>query len=324
MNVAILCKYGPVSEALLRYLKDHETRLVNDKPALVQSVPDADVLVMSNGGFPFRFVDGDVFASAPRLRLVQLFGVMWDALDLGVATERGIPVANVPGANSLGVAEIALFLVFALAKRARSIEQAWREQRLGRPEGVQLCGKTLCIVGFGHIGCAVAIRARAMGMNVVVVNRTPNWAMARAVGALEAYGVDDLEAALRQSQVVLLAVPLNDATIGLIDSRMLAAMPKGSFLVNVARGPVVDREALWTALEAGHLGGYGADVWWEEPAHPSDPLLQRDDVFFTPHIGGATREALESAACAVRENIERVARGLPPHNVVNGRGTPGH
>ncbi|MBI4504717.1 MAG: 3-phosphoglycerate dehydrogenase [Chloroflexi bacterium] len=319
MKLVVLCKYDRNATVLMQHLAGHETQLVKDRSSLAAALVDADVLLLSNAGLAFRFVDEAVLAAAPRLRLVQLFGVGWDALDLDAATRRGIPVASVPGANNMSVAEIALFLLFAVAKKARLMERAWREGRLGVPEGVELCGKTLCIVGFGRIGLMVAVRARALGMNVVVVNRSANWAMAKAVGAQAAYGVDELPEALRQADAVLLTVPLDEATRGMMNAATLAAMPPGSFLVNVARGAVVERAALAAALDSGHLAGYGTDVWWEEPARPDDPLLQRDDVFFAPHIGGATAEAMALQGRIIRENLDRVAGGLPPRHLVNAR-----
>ncbi len=318
MRIAYLSGYGTIPEENRRHLAGHDLRLVADKPSLMRALPEADVLVMSNGGLPFRFVDGEALDTGTALRLIQLRGVTWDALDLDAATRRGIPVANVPGGNSISVAELALFLMFAVAKRARLIERTWRERKLGGPQGVDLCGKRLCIVGFGRIGLTVAVRARSLGMDVVVVNRSPNRAMARAAGASAAYGIEELETALRGSHFVLLSLPLNESTIGLMDARMLAAMPRGSYLINVSRGPVVARQALEAALDAGHLAGYGTDVWWQEPAPPDDPLLQRDDVFHTPHMGAATAETRELASRMAAENVARVERGLPPLHVVNG------
>jgi D-3-phosphoglycerate dehydrogenase len=140
----------------------------------------------------------------------------------------------------------------------------------------------------------------------------------RTAGISKVFEVGRLKEALSESDFVVLALPLNDATYNLMNTDEFAAMKPGAMLVNVSRGNHVKRTALEAAMKSGRLGGYGADVWWTEPADPGDPLLQDPLVYVTPHIGGETREAIDRMSVAARENVDRVLQGKPLQDVVNG------
>ncbi len=163
------------------------------------------------------------------------------------------------------------------------------------PLGIELCGKTLTIVGHGRSGRALAERATALGMHV----RTANSSTSRA----------DLHAMLGESDAISLHLPLTDATVDLIDDAAFAAMKPGALLVNCARGPIVNRAALERALAAGSLGGLGLDVYWQEPWNPDDPLYARDDIVVMPHTGGSTRESFNRIADIVADNIRSLHGG---------------
>lgn len=260
---------------------------------LPEALRDANVILPSNAP-----VDRAAIEAPERLLLVQQPAVGTDGIDLAAARDRGVPVCNAPGTNPPSVAEAALFLMLALARRLKRAERAFAEARIGVPLGVELCGKTLLVVGLGQSGSRLARAAEALGMRVLAArSSTP-----RA----------DLLAMCTQTDVLSVHCPLTPATRGLIGAEALAALRPGALLVNCARGPIVDRDALAHALASGRLGGAGLDVYWREPWDPADPLLARDDVVTMPHIAGSTEEAFARIADIVVENVRRITAGEPP------------
>jgi phosphoglycerate dehydrogenase-like enzyme len=259
----------------------------------------------------------DAALGSPRLRLVQQFGAGLEGVDIEAASRRGVYVANVPSgetANADSVAEHAILLMLALARRLPRAQDNLRERRIGAPMGTTLMGKTAAIVGFGGIGRALARRLRALGMRTVAVSRRGPRG--------DDDGVDlhvptsDLRGALSQADFVIVATPLTEETTGLIGKDAFANMKRGAFLINVARGPVVDRAAFLDALQSGKLAGAGLDVFWEEPPDPADPLFSFE-VVATPHIGGATDVSLQGIAREVAANVNRLRRGEALRNCAN-------
>lgn len=282
--------------------------------ALAEQVGEAHVLLVRS--LP---VTREVIDAAPRLRLIQRPGVHLEGVDLEYAAAKGIPVCNVPAALTHGgndVAEHVMFLALALAKRYREALVSLGARRVGAPSTHVLRGKTFGIVGLGRTGSAVVPMARGFGMRV--------WAVKRSVsaGMREASGLDWLETErhlpelLRESDFVSLHVPLNRQTEKLIGQAELAMMKPGAFLINVARGRVVDRDALRAALGEGRLAGAGLDVFWDEPIDPADPLLALSNVIATPHVANMTLETIETIAAAAVDNIRRIRSGLPPAHEV--------
>jgi phosphoglycerate dehydrogenase-like enzyme len=261
--------------------------------SLAELVRDAHVILPSNAG-----LDASTLAAAPHVRLVQQPAAGTDGIDRDAARARGVPVCNVPGANAASVAETALFLMLALARRLPEARRAFRERTVGAPVGRELRGKTVGIIGLGRSGSALAEAARGLGMNVLGVRS----------GSTRA----ELDALLASADVVSLHCPLTDATRGLLDGAAFRRMKRGAFLVNCARGAIVDRTAVQEALSDGTLGGFGIDAHWQEPWDPDDPLYQRDDVVALPHVGGTTEEAFGRIADVVVENVRRVARSEAP------------
>lgn len=262
---------------------------------LVEEVAAAppDVLLPSNA-----HIDAAVIAAAaPRLRLIQQPAAGTDAIDVAAAAACGVPVCNAPGANQTAVAEAALLLLLLLARRWPVAQRAFAAGTIGAPLGVELAGRQLTVVGMGRTGQAVAARAAALGM--------------RVVGATSATSRPALHALLATSDTVSLHCPLTAATRGLIDADALAALPAHALVVNLARGPVIDRPALEAALARGHLGGVGLDVFWHEPWEPADPLYADPRVVTLPHVAGSTEEAFAAIAAIVVDNVARVQRGEP-------------
>ncbi len=237
--------------------------------------------------------------AAPRLRWIARAGAGLDNIDVAAAKERGIEVLNVPGANAVAVAELVFGLLLALLRHIPAATAsvrggAWEKARF---MGRELRGKTLGIVGLGKIGRAVAQRARAFEMSCVGCDPLVPDDQIRAMGIEPAR----FEFLLPRAEILTLHLPLTPETRGLIGSKELASLPRGAFLVNAARGGLVDEEALAEALDKEHIAGAALDVFSEEPPVGSR-FLAHPRVVLTPHIGAATREAQE----AVGEEIVRL------------------
>jgi phosphoglycerate dehydrogenase-like enzyme len=277
---------------------------------LARQVDNAHVLLVRS--VP---VTREVIDAAPRLRLIQRPGVHIESVDIGYAGARGIPVCNVPASLTHGgndVAEHVMFLALALAKRYREALVSLGARRVGTPSTHVLRGKVFGIIGLGRTGSAVVQMARGFGMRVWAVKRTVSEGMRAAMG-MEWLETDrHLPELLRESDFVSLHVPLNKQTEGLIGAAEIALMKPSAFLINVARGRVVDRSALLAALREKRLAGAGLDVYWDEPIDPNDPLLALPNVVATPHVANMTLETIETIARAAADNIRRVQAGLPP------------
>lgn len=270
---------------------------------LARALPQADgvVMVMERPALTARLVE-----LAPRLRVACRFGAGYDNFDVAALTRRRIPLATTGGANADAVAEHALYLMLALAKRGPALDRAVKRGAWPRSLGnVELRGRTCAIVGYGRIGRALAQRVCAFDMKVVVVDpHVP--------------GSAALADALPQADFVVLACALTPQTRGLMDAANLQRMKPGAFLVNVARGPLVDGQALAAALQAGRIAGAGLDVLETEPPSPENPLLARDDVVLTPHVAGHVATAHERAALACAQAALAGLDGrLDPAVVVN-------
>lgn len=285
--------------------------------AAPDAIGPADVIVPAMGRVDAALMD----RAEPRL--VQQFGVGLEGVDLAAAAARRIPVANVPAAdtgNAAAVAEIAVLHLLALLRRSSEATAALRAGRLGEPVGRSLVGLGVVLVGLGAIGREIALRLAPFGVRLTGVGRRPPAEVGAAVRALPlaAYHRSaELKEALAGADVVVLAAALTPETRGMIGEAELAAMPPGGWLVNVARGALVDRAALLGALRSGHLAGAGLDVFAEEPVDPEDPLLA-ENVSATPHLGAVTRESYAAMARAVAANVERLRRGEPLRNLVRG------
>ena len=271
----------------------HVTLTVWDRVTpLPVALRDAHVILPSNALLDRAAIE------APRdLVLIQQPAVGTEAIDLAAARDRGVPVCNAPGTNPPSVAEAALFLILALARRLPRARRAFEEARIGVPLGIELCGRTLLVLGSGQSGSRVARAAEALGM--------------RVLGARSSTTRTELLAMCTQADVLSVHCPVTPKTRGIVDAELLRALRPGAFVVNCARGPVLDRAAVEAALTAGHLGGLGLDVYWEEPWDPSDPLFRRDDVVTLPHVAGSTEEAFGRIADIVAENVRRASAGEP-------------
>ena len=293
-----------------------------DPAEIRRRIADADAIVVRTA-----VIDRAVIDAAPRLAIVSRHGVGYDAVDVAAAAERSIPVTITPLANSVSVAEHAMFMLLALAKNARENDAAVRGDRF-EPARVSmkpldLAGRNLLVVGFGRTGSRVAPRAIGFGMRVHAYDPYV------APGVMAAAGctvVHDLHAALPEMDAVTVHTPLNHETRGIIGAGELALMKPSAFVVNTARGGVVAEDALLAALEAGRIGGAGLDVFESEPTPPrtDHPLLAFDNVIVSPHCAGVTVESsMRMAEYSVRNVLDCFDGKLDPEVVVNRHLMPG-
>ena len=244
-------------------------------------------------------VKKDMFAKAPALRVVGRAGVGVDNIDLVAATERGVAVLNAPAGNTVSAAELTMALILSMVRRVAEADAAMRKGTWSKLQGVELRGRTLGLVGAGRIGGEVAKRCRAFGMHVVAYD--PYLTDERAAELEVERGT--LEDVLARGDIISLHVPLTDATKNMIGTDALARMKKGAFLVNVARGGVVDEAALAKALEAKQLAGAALDVYANEPLEKESPLLAAPNILLTPHLGASTSEAQDLVASEIAEAV---------------------
>jgi D-3-phosphoglycerate dehydrogenase len=287
--------------------------LYTDRPATaeekVRRARGAAVLVNSRGAVKWPV---DVLRQLPDLRLFAVCGIGTDAIDLAAARELGVVVCNVPGRTAPIVAEHALALTFAVARRAWYQTNELKSGRWTRLDNVYLRGKTFGVVGTGPIGAETARMARAVGMNVIAWTFHPSTERSAELG-VTFVSLDEL---LRSADVVSLHVPLTEQTRRLIGVRELALMKPGALLVNTARGALVDGAALAEALKAGRLGGAGIDVYESEPLPADDPLLACEQVVLTPHNADQTPEGTDILNDGVVENVTAFLEGRPRNLVI--------
>ncbi len=252
-----------------------------------------------------------VLASAPRLKVICMHGVGVDHIDLEAARRCGIVVANCPGTNAEAVADLALGLMIALARQLPLLDGQVRAGGWGTHRGVELWSKTLGLVGLGHIGRAVARRARGFDMKVLGYDPYVDADAAAAAGIEPA----PLEELLARADFVSLHTALTPQTRGLIGAAQLATMRPTAYLINTARGGVVDEDALYQALCSGAPAGAALDAFAQEPPCDS-PLLTLPNVILTPHIGAHTAEAIARVGLLAVQNVAHVLRtGEPLHRV---------
>jgi len=257
-------------------------------------------------------VDATVFAAAPRLRVVARYGVGTSNVDLRAATARGVVVTNTPGANAEAVAELTIGFIFALARGLGRADRAVRAGAWPTVRGGEVAGKTVGLVGLGRIGAAVARRAVALGCRVVAHDPYANAGVAARLGVR----LVPLEEAVAVADFLSLHLPATTETRDLVDRDLLGRMPAGAYLINTARGELVVEDDLLRALERGHLGGAALDTLRVEPPPADHPLLRRDDVLVTPHMGAHTAEAARAMGRLARRDLLAVLAGQPPHHPV--------
>ena len=270
------------------------------------SLAGFEVVIPTMSQFDAALIEG-----ADKLQLIQQMGAGLEGVDLDAARRASVAVANVPTAdsgNADSVAELAIYLVLALLRRAPEHAATLAAGLMGQPTGTSLIGQRVGLVGFGAIGQAIARRLAPFGVQLSAIKRTPDAALAQTFDLDWLGGVDDLPRLLAESDIVILALPDDAGSHGLINAERLAQMPAGSYLINVGRGGLVERDALFAALQSGQLAGAGLDVFWQEPPDPNDPIFQLNLVA-SPHLGGLTDRSVTGILNASVANIRRLMQG---------------
>ncbi|MBI2762869.1 MAG: phosphoglycerate dehydrogenase [Chloroflexi bacterium] len=310
MRILVAEKIAAEGLDRLRAAHDVDERLGLDPASLRAIVGDYDALIVRSQ----IQADAEIIAAGARLQVIGRAGVGVDNVDLEAATRAGITVVNAPTGNTIAAAEHTLALLLGLARKVAAADASIRrgEWKRSQFQGVELRGRTLGIVGLGKIGVAIAARARAFEMRLLGTD--PYVSVEQA--ALHGVELVDLETLLGESDAITVHVPLSRATRGLIGPKAIARLRPGAFVLNVARGGIMDEAAVAEALRSGHLGGAGIDVFETEP--PTDsPLLDAPNTLLTPHLGASTAEAQVAVAEEVADQVLDVLAGRAARYAVN-------
>jgi len=278
-------------------------------------IAEADVIV------PLVSRVDEAFIRKGTFGLIQQYGVGLETVDIDAATKLGVRVARIPSEesnNAASVAEHAILLMLMLSRRWNTVarnRQLGTRVPWGSPAGQALLGKTACIVGLGGVGRELARRLSGFRARIITVDDHPGRTVP-GVTIARSFSLSELDAALAEADYVLLCINYTPDRHHLVGSREIAAMKKGVFLVNVARGGLLDQNALLVALRINHVAGAGLDVYWDEPVDFTHPLF-RENVIATPHIAGVTDVSYEGIARVFAENIRRYAAGETPQYLAN-------
>jgi D-3-phosphoglycerate dehydrogenase len=291
-----------------------ETRVVtargaDDEAELIKRIGRANVAI--NIRAHAHFTDA-VFGACPALKMVSIWGTGVDNVDLAAAGRRGVTICNTPGVNAFAVAEHAIALMLATARRIPRIDREMREGKWPREQLVQCLGKTLGVVGTGKIGARVIEIGRALGMTVLAYSARGDAARITSLGAKPV----SKEELLREADFISLNLRLAPETRGFLSRRDFALVKKTAILINTGRGALVEREALLDALSTGKLSAAGLDVFHDEPLKPDDPLLGMANVVLSPHHAGQTPEVVRDGLLAAVRNVENYLAGTPTDVVV--------
>jgi len=307
VKILLASRIDPGAESRLRAAHDVTCAYGAAEPELCLAIADREVLVFRSG----VQITGAVIEAAERLLLIVRAGSGMDNIDLAAVERRGIGFERIPGPGARAVAEMAFALMLALARNLLRADRLLRQGRFAKPEmtGYLLQGKVLGIVGAGNIGSKVGQMGAAWGMRVLGCTESGG---ERDVARLAALGIrrTTFDEVLRRSDFASVHVPLQDSTRNLIGADALARMKRGAFLVNLARGGVVDERALHHALATGHLAGAALDVHEREGDGELSPLAGLENVVLTPHIGASTHDSQREIGEQIVRAIESLGGSL--------------
>lgn len=281
-----------------------------NRPELLEAVKEADALLVRSA----TKVDAEVIAAAPNLKIVGRAGVGLDNVDIPAATEAGVMVANAPTSNIHSACEHAVSLLLSTARQIPAADATLRDGEWKRSSfnGVEIFGKTVGIVGFGHIGQLFAQRLAAFETTIIAYDPYANPARAAQLGV----ELVELEELMGRSDFVTIHLPKTKETAGMFNAELLAKAKKGQIIINAARGGLVDEQALADAIESGHIRGAGFDVYDSEPCTDS-PLFKLPQVVVTPHLGASTEEAQDRAGTDVADSVLKALAGEFVADAVN-------
>ncbi|XP_057953629.1 uncharacterized protein LOC131147961 [Malania oleifera] len=262
-------------------------------------------------------LDSNVISRAKQMQLIMQFGVGLEGVDIDAATKCGIKVARIPSGgtgNAVSCAEMAIYFMLALLRKHNEMQMSIKQRILGEPVGETLIGKNVYIMGFGNIGIALAKRLRPFGVRILATKRSwastscdpfqPDRTSVRNGDAIadlvdEKGYHDDIHNFASKADIVVCCLRMNNETVGIVNKAFISSMRKGALLLNIARGGLLDYEAVFYYLKNGHLGGLGTDVTWTEPFDPDDPIFNFQNVLITPHVAGVTEQSYRSMAKVV-------------------------
>jgi D-3-phosphoglycerate dehydrogenase len=285
-----------------------------DEAEVREKIKDADAVTIRTSPLP-----GHVIDEAQRLKVVSRHGVGYDNIDVAALTRRRIPLAIAADANATAVAEHTLYFMLALAKGGRHYDRAVRENRWSVRNDlgpVDLLGRRVLILGFGRIGREVASRCAAFGMQVMIHDPYVQANLIEAAGPYRS--IPDFQAALPETDILTVHLPLGPDSRGLIASEELGALPPHAFVINAARGGIIDETALYEALTSGAIAGAALDVFDQEPPPEGHPLFSLDNVLLSPHNAGLSKQAaIRMAISTARNALAAIDGKLDPSMVVN-------
>ncbi len=271
-------------------------------------VCEMDALLVGNDA-----VTANVIAAAPNLRVVSRYGVGLDNIDVPAATRAGVIVTNTPGTNQVAVAELTVGLILSLARKIPHHDAVVKSGAWSRVVGTELAGKTVGVVGLGRIGKEVVLRLKGFGVRFLVYDVYQDAAFATE----HDLRFTSLEELLTQSDVVTLHATLTTENQSFIGDKELARMKPSAFLINTARGGLVDENALYRALAENRLAGAAIDAFADEPPKDNPLLKLGDKIICTPHLGAQTHEAVQKMSILAAQNIAQALRGEKPVGLVN-------
>ncbi|QFT01163.1 (S)-sulfolactate dehydrogenase [Labrenzia sp. THAF191b] len=312
MSKKILVTGPDLDPSAVALVQDHGYETVHT-PAYADSDVISTLLVETGAeGIVSRMgrLDADVLEKAPNLRVISKHGVGVDNIDLQAAASRGIPVLVATGANAVSVAEHAIALMLATVKRILPLDAGLRAGRWEKAGflGRELAGSRLGLLGMGSIAQATGRIAKGIGLNLIGFDP---YADNDVFERLDVKRCSSLEELLEQSDVLSLHCPLTDQTRQILNAEAIARMPEGSYVINTARGGLIDEDALLAAVQSGHLAGAGLDTFAVEPPQANHPFFSENRIVVTPHIGGVTREAGARVGVEAVRGIFQVLDGQP-------------
>jgi D-3-phosphoglycerate dehydrogenase len=323
MRIKILARSHELKDSLISKLNEIGLvgEEVNINQPIIPQLSDADVLV--NG---FSKIDKSIIDASPKLKMVHQSGIGVDNVDVNYCTSKSIYVANVPLANAVSVAEHTIFFMLYLAKNMKNVVNnngpttSLMTKREPTILGSELRAKTLFIIGLGATGIEVAKRAKSFGMHIIAITKDPfskKPDIDRTLFVNEIGEPEMLSKWLVRADYVSLHIPLTEETAGLIGENELNSMKNSSFLINVARAPIVDKDALFRVLTNKKIAGAAFDVFWEEPPDHNDKLVHLDNFLLTPHVAGWTSESVDAITNVILTNIVRISHGNIPLTIIN-------
>ncbi|MFZ5963666.1 hydroxyacid dehydrogenase [Thalassococcus sp. BH17M4-6] len=320
MSKTILVTGPDLDPAAAQLVAEHGYETVHTPPYADSAVISDYLIETGADGIVSRMgrLDAAVMDAAPQLKVISKHGVGVDNIDIQAAADRGIPVLVATGANAVSVAEHAIALLLATVKRILPLDAGLRAGRWDKPgfSGREIAGSTMGLMGMGAIAQATGRMAKGLGLTLVGFDPYAPDSAFEELGVTRCTTVETLFA---QSDILSLHCPLTEQTRGLLNADSIAQMPQGAYVINTARGGLIDEAALVDAIRAGHLAGAGLDTFSVEPPSPDHPFFAAPEIVLTPHVGGVTREAGARVGVDAVRGIFQILAGQPvaPERIIN-------